>query len=66
MDMQGAHDKAQKHTEALRQRVAGHKQRAGDSRRALCQAQRTIRAFEVAASRNDGEQELGCSWVFLQ
>jgi hypothetical protein len=45
--MQVAHDRAQKHAAALQQRCASYKQRADDSRRAVRQAHRTIRAFEV-------------------
>ena len=44
---QAAHDRAQKRAAALQQRCSTYKQRADESRRAVRQAQRTIRAFEV-------------------
>ena len=45
--VQAAHDKAQKRAAVAQQRAAHYKQRGDDSRRALRQAQRTVRAFEV-------------------
>ena len=45
--MQAAHDKVQKRAAAAQQRAAHYKQRADESRRALRQAPRTVRAFEV-------------------